>query len=275
MKNHKILGCVFVAAVTSSGCQNGPIDAVTTTARSSSALTADAGSSTGATLPAVNNEMPSGISYASTTEVSASTRPAGLCELWKYFNAGAGLYRVDNIVGVTEDSSPGQADGFTYVQLTKLEDWSGTSPEHPVVRISGGPAAKAGVTKIWSVALSVGESIGALLLPATPENKNYLQLHSLGVFHLKNGGYTNGHIFSQTRSDLVTLRAAVKAATAPRGCSKDTLPEFPKPVDPPSADVQALKGPVIAGTADLPSAGPVGTVTSPATDLPSSRAQSH
>src|SRR5437773_10482851 len=100
--------------------------------------------------------------------------PISLCKLLKFSSGGAGAYRVKSITGYTEElpDLPGNFGGFTYVELELVADWSGASPQNPVVRITGGPK-NADLTELWTIRLKVGEVVGLLVTPASAANRGF------------------------------------------------------------------------------------------------------
>lgn len=165
----------------------------------------------------------------------ASVRPVGLCELLHFYTAGAGKYVVKKLTGVTEElrEAPGHFDGFTYVELQLVDDWSGASPPNPTIRITGGPIS-ATIQRNWQVSLAVGETIGILIEAPRPENENYYGLHELTVFKQgPDGGYSNGHLFRRKPSPVDHLGRLVRRLVAnPKLClQEDVLPDPPDPKD--------------------------------------------
>lgn len=136
----------------------------------------------------------------------------GLCHLLKFHTAGAAAYRVTAITGYTEEllDFPGNFDGFTYVELELVADWSGASPPNPVVRITGGPKT-ADITKLWPISLKVGETVGMLLDAPTAQSRGFLGIHPLAVFRQKaDGGYSNGQLFTKQGAALDAIGHAVQ-----------------------------------------------------------------
>jgi hypothetical protein len=168
------------------------------------------------------------MTYQSIGGSGGLSRPTNLCELLESYNAGAGLYRVVSLVGRTEPSAsqPSVPDGFTYVTLELVEDWSGGAPQKPVARISGGPL-DAQRTKGWRVSLAVNEVVGVLLDAPTPQNAGYYDLHSLAVFkQQETGGHTNGQLFRHARAGELGKKVRRLAPLVGKGCeAEDVAPE--------------------------------------------------
>jgi hypothetical protein len=159
------------------------------------------------------------------TELS---RPVSLCELLKYYNAGAGLYRVTSLVGRAEPSAadPSVTDAFTYANLELVEDWSGGAPQKPVARIVGGPL-DAQRTRSWRVSLAVGEVVGVLLEAPSSENAGYYGLHSLTVYKQQDaGGHSNGQLFRHGRAGELGAKLRRLSHLSGKACeAEDVLPE--------------------------------------------------
>jgi hypothetical protein len=182
--------------------------------------------------------------------------PMTICHLLKFYAAGAGAYRVKAITGYTEEllDLPGNFDGFTYVELELVADWSGASPVNPVVRITGGPKT-AKITQGWLVSLKVGEVVGVLLEASNARNRGFLGMHPLAVFRQKaDGGYSNGQLFTKQASTLDAIGHAVQNLVS-RGadCARqDVLP-----------DLDGLSPVAKATPVGPPIAAPTGQVRSP------------
>jgi hypothetical protein len=174
----------------------------------------------------------------------------------KFYTAGAGAYRVKAITGYTEEllDLPGKFDGFTYVELELVADWSGSSPPNPVVRITGGPKTAA-VTRVWLVSLKVGEVVGLLLEGPSAGNRGFMGMHPLTVFRQKpDGGYSNGQLFTKQAAALDTIGHAVESLVRPGAdcVQQDVLPDLDgvtpvakstvPPVAPPIEHVEPIDG---------------------------------
>jgi len=156
--------------------------------------------------------------------------PISLCELLKVHTAGAGAYRVKSITGYTEEllDLPGNFDGFTYVELDLVADWSGVSPANPIVRISGGPKT-ADITKLWTIGLKVGEVVGLLIWPANPGNRGFPGIAPRALFREKpDGGYSNGELFTKQPVALDAIGHTVQNLVnlGPACESQDVLPDL-------------------------------------------------
>ena len=80
-----------------------------------------------------------------TSSGSAMHAPMSLCEVAWIANGGAGLFSVAAMGSIEEHNEHrGASTPFTYVELHRLEDWSGTAPEVLVVRFEGGYIASTG-----------------------------------------------------------------------------------------------------------------------------------
>jgi hypothetical protein len=145
-----------------------------------------------------------------------------------FYRQGAGVYRVNSLVGYTEPTSPGSSvfDGFTYVELELLEDWSGNAPKSAVARIDGGPSSRPGVTKSWAVRLRLGEEIGVILDPPSDDNYGYHSLRELTVFHqTPSGGFSNGFLFTHRTMKSGDIAKLVRRALAGH-CTEEMLPDY-------------------------------------------------
>jgi hypothetical protein len=167
----------------------------------------------------------------------SAKRPVGLCELGRFLDGGAGMYKVVSLTGQTEATEAGTHDGFTYVELELVEAWTDDAPEHPVARISGGPAGK-GITKGFAIDLAVGEMLGVMLYAPRDENRGFYGMDSLGLFQGPGrSGFTNGQLFLDAPRGLEEIGKLVRGnALAKGGCENDVLPsarraapEFPAP----------------------------------------------
>ncbi len=142
----------------------------------------------------------------------ASARSVDLCELAYFFDGGAGLYRVANIVGVAENADDGskRKSAHTYVQFDLLEDWSGFAPARPIVRITGGPLAR-DLTQSFALSLRKGETVGLFLYSPLPgENKGYYRTNMQGIFRADaKSGYSNGVLFDKSAVPSEKLGAMV------------------------------------------------------------------
>ncbi len=183
------------------------------------------------------------VEYSEIHAGEVSLREIGLCELVEGYDAGAGLYRVGKIVGVSEASGPA-----TYVELELLEAWSANAPGSPTVRVDGGPSADFKATTASSIDARKGEEIGALLAAPTPVSNNFYRLFAHGVFHDVGAGFTNGQLFSQAPVSAAALGAFIGAAIAKAGREDcpDQRPEHPPMPDAPEGDIQIV-GPEIEG----------------------------
>jgi hypothetical protein len=141
--------------------------------------------------------------------------------------AGSGLYVVEALRGRTEDDllNPGDRAGFTYVELSLVEGWY-KAEAHPVARIIGGPFPGGDIGG-FRISLSVGETVGLLFTAPRSGNRNYYDLDEHGTFVKgKNGGYTNGMLYTKRVVSAKELGASVKALAG--GTLEDPCP---KPYD--------------------------------------------
>lgn len=185
------------------------------------------------------------------------SRPVSLCELLKTSPAGAGAYRVKSITGYTEEllELPGNFDGFTYVELELVADWSGASPANPLMRITGGPKA-ADITRLWTIQLKVGEIVGLLVEASRAENRGFPGIHPLSLFRQKpDGGYSNGQLFTKQPVALDTVGHTIQNLLnlGPACAGQDVLP-----------DMDGLPSSAAPQAAPPPVAAPVGPASPPA-----------
>jgi hypothetical protein len=161
---------------------------------------------------------------------NALKKAVSLCYLLKFYDAGAGAYRVKSITGYTEEllAFPGHFDGFTYIELDLVTDWSGNAPANPVVRIAGGPK-DAQITRGWDIGAKVGEVIGLLLEAPRADNRGYFGVEELTVFRQSSkGGFTNGQLFARRQVPLDVVGHAVeKIVRLGASCANaDVLPDL-------------------------------------------------
>ena len=156
---------------------------------------------------------------------SATTALVNLCPLVRLpmFDAG-GLYRVASVEAEYEEdpSSPGSKAPFTYVELELLEPWFNANTD-ATARIRGGPTP-CGTIALPRVSLIVGETVGALLLAPTPENRGHYGLHPLGIFkRTASTGFTNGQLVidDTTEADLGQMITAIAEAEDTAPCPYD------------------------------------------------------
>lgn len=240
---HEILCYIALLAA---ACGKEPTPGASHSTRPATAKTAEA--LVGTTTPPVPPQS-NGVSYQEIRGGPVDARPLSLCELLKFFTAGAGAYRVKSLTGYTEEllDHPGNFDGFTYVELELVADWSGASPSNPVLRIAGGPKTP-DITRRWTVSLTVGEVVGLLVVPASPANRGFPGIDSLGLFREEpGGGYSNGQLFTKQPAALDTIGHTIQNLV-PLGaeCAQsDVLPDL----DGPPSDAPGPLGPEPIATA--------------------------
>lgn len=163
-------------------------------------------------MPSVATSADYAVEYDSIQGGHASARDMDLCELAYLYDGGAGLYRVERIVGRSEEASGPNGphrSGHTYVQLALEEDWSGFAPERPIVRISGGPES-ASVVETFEIGLRRGERVGMFLFSPLPgENRGYYRTDAVGVFRDTGRGLTNGQLFTTQSTTAAELGGLV------------------------------------------------------------------
>jgi hypothetical protein len=157
--------------------------------------------------------------------------PTGLCDISRKISGPAGLYRVEELIGVTEEVRgrvPGELDGFTYVELSLVTAWTPDAPSNPIVRMEGGPTARLNHHRGWNVALKQGELAGILFVAPMARNRGYYGLHNLAVFQRdpRSGGVTNGQLFTNQKLSFDELGKLVRAQRSrPTGtCPFDVYP---------------------------------------------------
>jgi hypothetical protein len=209
--------------------------------------------------------------YHKTSGLTPLQRPVSLCEIAQRFRGPAGVYRVENLIGVTEPvpAAPHLKDGYTYVELARVEPWGADAPAKVTVRMSGGPTETAGVTKTWQVAFELGEEVGLVLLPPSPENRNYYGVHNLGVFRKnsarRDADATNGQLFRKSKLNLTAIGKLVSAMRVASSCAP--LDVFP------DRDDASLPGVHVAGDAQVvsPRTGPHTAKRSPPKAVPADK----
>ena len=191
--------CVVLVVLSASGCSQGESD-------------------DHKTMPPHGPEkFPStGVTYRSIhSSTAAILVPFDLCTIVRHpmrQGAGSGLYVVKALRGETEDDlrSPGDRGGFTYVALSLVTGWY-KAEENTVARILGGPFPS-GQIGGWTIDLAVGDTVGLLFTAPTPGNAGYPDLDEHGTFKkAKNGGYTNGMLYTKRVVSADELGASVKA----------------------------------------------------------------
>jgi len=183
---------------------------------------------------------------------STSDRDVGLCELLATHDAGAGLYRVEKMVGVAEPSSP-----VTYIELDLVEPWSANAPEHPTGQVFGGPSADGKTIRLADIDAKVGEQLGIFLAKPDDRSNGAYRLSVLGVFHDRGEGYSNGQLFSlhPVSSDELAALVGTVADIAHSPDCPDVRPELPAEPEWTDTDVQ-MGGPEVKGTAVAAPNGP-------------------
>ena len=167
-------------------------------------------------------EIPAGVEYTAIRRGEEALNPrVSLCELLAAHHAGAGMFRILRLVGVTEEGDRGPF-GVTYVEAELADGWLSGTPARAVFRISGGPAG-GDLTEVWNVNLAVGEVVGILLDERSSENRGYRPLEPLALFSLRGAGLTNEQLFTQTPITDVALGELV-AANWPT-CTADVMPD--------------------------------------------------
>ncbi len=149
--------------------------------------------------------------------------PVNLCRLVRWMDGPAGIFRVEHLIGVTEDAvgRPGEYEMVTYVELTLIEDWGIANPANPVVRL---PA-------FGLVELDQGELVGLLLEVPTVDNRNFYHLDSLGVFRRQtHGGFSNGQLFIAGARSAQKIGELVRAIRlgGKKNCAADAEPDSGK-----------------------------------------------
>ncbi|HEX5660134.1 MAG TPA: hypothetical protein VFX59_23220 [Polyangiales bacterium] len=213
---------------------------------------------------AAASTVPDGKVFQDTIEAPASMRPARLCELVKYFNGGAGLYKVERMTA-RKESKDNVTRTYSYVQLTRVEAWTPDAPTTTVARIIGGANDDGSITTA-DVELHTSEVIGVLLLPATAENNGYPRLHTLGVFRSRAGNFSNGQLFTSDAKSTKEVGQLVAGLAGRADCPYDAEPDSVKvPSSPASGDVQIVGETVgLQQLPDLKATPTVGKVFEPA-----------
>src|SRR5262245_12417937 len=169
--------------------------------------------------------------FKETKALSMSQKPITLCQVARMLSGPGGVYRIDQLIGVTENGlgeHSGEVGGVTYVSMTLLEDWGQGAPTNPTARINGGPVDDKGTVQAWFVSLRQGDVVGLLLGPPTAANKGFYSIHNLGVFaQSSSGGVSNGQLFTRSRRALSEVGAYVRRIRAggPDACAADVEPD--------------------------------------------------
>jgi hypothetical protein len=155
------------------------------------------------------------VRYSKIEGEAGSQRDVRLCQLVELAAGPAGLYRVDNLVGVPETTPEGALTPATYVELSLVEAWTEDAPSTAVARISGGPADSER-TLSWSLSLSQGEVAGILFQKPSAYTNGFYGLHNLGVFRDLGQGATNGQLFTKETVSLGQLKGRLQRALKTR-----------------------------------------------------------
>lgn len=159
-----------------------------------------------------------------------------LCELIERSGpAGAGLYEVRSLVGYTEPDlyNEGNRGGFTYVELTLVEEWSPGAPESPVLRIVGGPVSE-DISVAWTVDLEVGKIYGMILKSPEPENRGKHILPAISLFDSNmrddNQRYVTNEMYFEKEGRLASdVRSIVRDIYTSDECPHEIHPRSHEP----------------------------------------------
>jgi hypothetical protein len=192
-------------------------------------------------------ERPDAVEYTEISGIGAMKRPLGLCELLRWYPRGIGIYRVERLVGYTEQEADGSRGGATYASLLQTERWVPGSAV-TAARLDGGPLG-AGVTASWEVSLRRDEEVLLLFDAPSAANRGYYGLDSLTVFRRKaDGTFTNGQLFTHSSisdGDLKVLIQDIVSATG--GCPRDVLPDYNEAPSEGMGPADGMEGPEVEG----------------------------
>jgi hypothetical protein len=139
-----------------------------------------------------------------------------LCRVTKGLSDAAGIYRVEKITSYMEEDA-GRVSPRTYVELALVSPWRPKTPKAPVIRMEGG-VQKSGSVGGFPVTFVVGETVGVVLSPPSPENLGFHRIHPLGLFRADEdvSGYSNGMHFRGEHRALADIGTAIARADAAR-----------------------------------------------------------
>ena len=155
---------------------------------------------------------------------SASYSATDLCSLVQAATIG-GVYRVSFIYSNFQDQDDGSSKApFTFIELTKMEEWLPGSPDIAVARIMGGKFPN-GNSLASEVEAKLGDEFGVLLFPINATS-DYFHIGGDLIFSVGSGVQSIPH-FGQRIFDKEDFVSKVKAiAEADKGtCPVNIEPE--------------------------------------------------